>query len=178
MSTTSAHAAAVPDEDLPWRGAPKLGALLRLSYEAARIRAVAALYERGFGDITQTELGLFHFPGPDGARPIDLAQRCHMSKQAMNYVLTHMEASGYLERRGAEGENRLVFLTRRGHRVYKLLRETMFALEAELRQKIGARRFDAFLDVLQEIVLEEQREHAESNSAGRTHDLPRRRPRG
>ncbi len=38
-------------------------------------------------------------PNLDSTRPIDLAQRCNMTKQAMNYVLTGMTAKGYIARK-------------------------------------------------------------------------------
>jgi DNA-binding MarR family transcriptional regulator len=155
---------------------PRLGALVRLSYEAVRARVVQALHDQGFPDITQTELGVFQSSGPDRARPIDLAQRCHMTKQAMNYVLTQMEERGYLERRSeGEADNRLVYLTPRGAKVLHLVRSTIDALEAEWRSKIGARRFDEFLKVMEQITQEEVRLRGEATSAT-VLQLRRRRP--
>ena len=34
-----------------------------------------------------------------GVRPAELAERCFMTKQAMNYLLRDLEDRGYIERR-------------------------------------------------------------------------------
>lgn len=136
--------------------APRLGALVRLLYDTLRSRMVGALHDHDYPGITQTELLVFSAQGPEGARPIDLAQRCHMSKQAMNYVLTHMERSGYLERRGDADDDRLVHLTPLGRKVHRLLLTTIRDAHAQWAATVGLRRFNACLDVLQEIVVTEQ----------------------
>jgi DNA-binding MarR family transcriptional regulator len=152
---------------------PRLGALVRLAYEAVRARVVQALHDHGFPDITQTELGVFQSSGPERARPIDLAQRCHMTKQAMNYVLAQMEERGYLERRSdGDSDTRLVYLTPRGSKVLHIVRSTIDELEVEWRAKIGQQRFDQFLHVMDEIIQEETRLQGQAAS---TAVLPMRR---
>src|SRR2546426_11710077 len=76
---------------------PMIGSLLRLPHEVVLLRMLAALKANGF-DITQTELGVFLYPGPEGRRPVDLARQCNMSRQAMNYVLAGLEHRGYIQR--------------------------------------------------------------------------------
>src|ERR1700743_2684552 len=78
--------------------APLIGSLLRLPREHIVARVLAEFHRQGF-DVPQPELGVFMFPGPDGRRPADLARQCHMSRQAMNYVLTELERRDYMERR-------------------------------------------------------------------------------
>jgi DNA-binding MarR family transcriptional regulator len=150
------------------------GALLRMGHDAARARLVQALHANGFSEITQTEFALFQHPGPHGARPIELAARCNMSKQSLNYVLAQMEASGYIERGDDADGNRVVKLTRRGRKVVLVLRETMAAVEEEWKAKIGARRYAEFREVLQQIVNEE-RQSSPQPGAGIARHLPRRR---
>ena len=74
-----------------------IGSLLRLPHEVIVARMLAALNAKGF-DISPTELGVFLYPGPEGRRPIELARQCHMTRQAMNYVLAGLERRGYIER--------------------------------------------------------------------------------
>jgi DNA-binding MarR family transcriptional regulator len=68
----------------------------------------------GFRDLTVAHLAVFQFPGPHHVRPIELAERADISKQAMNHLLGELEDRGYLERKPlARGTD--VVLTRRGH---------------------------------------------------------------
>ena len=97
------------------RQPPFVGALLRMTYQAARRRQLEAQIERGFSDLNQAHLNVLVFPPPDGIRPTDLAERTYMTKQAMNYLLAQLESLGYIERRAEKGQGRrLVYLTRRG----------------------------------------------------------------
>jgi len=95
---------------------PLIGALLRTPFETVRERMLAGLHERGFSDLVAAHLDVFQYPGPDGQRPSELAQRARMSKQALNYLLGQMEKLGYLERRqdGEDHRFRRIHLTQRG----------------------------------------------------------------
>lgn len=153
-----------------------MGRAVRLTYEALRARVVHALHEHGFPDITESDLGVFYSSGPERARPIDLAERCHMTKQAMNYVLSKMQESGYLERRtDGDSDNRLVHLTPRGWKVLEVIRQTIDAVEGEWRKKVGRQRFESYLEVMEEIILAEARAH-EDAAPGTIVQLRRRRP--
>ena len=76
---------------------PLIGALLRLPHEVVLVRMLETINANGF-DITQTELAVFLYPGPEGRRPIDIARQCNMTRQAMNYVLAGLENRGYILR--------------------------------------------------------------------------------
>jgi len=39
-------------------------------------------------------MAVLQFPGPDGARPIELAERAGMGKRAMNQLLRSLEGVG------------------------------------------------------------------------------------
>src|SRR5678816_2105404 len=80
-------------------GPPLIGALLRLPWEAVRQRMLERLHERGFDDLDAAHLNVFQYPGPQGARPSELAARLRISKQALNYLLGELERLRYLERR-------------------------------------------------------------------------------
>ena len=57
------------------------------------------LHESGFEDFDAAYLNVFQYPGPQGARPSELATRLRISKQALNYLLGELERLDYLERR-------------------------------------------------------------------------------
>jgi DNA-binding MarR family transcriptional regulator len=126
-----------------------VGALLRLCWQDCRERILVAVRARGFTDLTQVHLGIFGWPMPDGVRPIDLAERTYMTKQALNYVLVQLEQRGYLERRGEGARSRrLIYMTPRGWQVAETMRATMQQLEAEWGARVGRRKFAEFMKVL------------------------------
>lgn len=132
---------------------PLIGALLRLPHEFIMARMLAAMNSFGF-DVTLTELGVFLYPGPDGRRPIDLARQCHMSRQAMNYVLAGLERRGYIERHAVSAPAaRVVRLTDRGWKMTAHLRNTVTAIEQEWTAHLGAQRFDALRETLHDLSL-------------------------
>jgi DNA-binding MarR family transcriptional regulator len=130
---------------------PMIGALLRLPHEAMVSRLQAVLDRRGLA-LTQTELGVFLFPGPEGRRPSDLARQCAMTRQAMNYVLKGLEKGGYLERRDAEAANgRVVRVTERGRKVILVIRREVEGIEREWASHLGLRRFEELRGTLRDL---------------------------
>src|ERR1044071_4250663 len=80
-------------------GPPLIGALLRVPWEAVQRHMLQRLHERGFDDLEAAHLNVFQYPGPQGARPSELAARLRISKQALNYLLRQLERLGYIERK-------------------------------------------------------------------------------
>ena len=130
---------------------PYVGALLRLTYQLARERQLAAQAKRGFSDLNQALLSVLVYPPPDGVRPSDLAERTNMTKQAMNYLLGQLEQLGYVERRANNGRRRSVYLTKKGWTVFETQWMAMRDLEEEWAKRVGQKRFAEFLDVLREL---------------------------
>ena len=123
-----------------------------MAYQVARRRQLAAQAERGFSDLNQAHLTVLVYPPPDGVRPTDLAERCYMTKQAMNYLLGELEKLGYVERRAEKGRGRrLVYLTRKGWQVFETQWASMQQLEREWAAVIGQKRFDDFLGTLRQL---------------------------
>jgi DNA-binding MarR family transcriptional regulator len=132
---------------------PKIGVLLRLPHEVVTARMLSALADKGF-DITPTELGVFLYPGPDGRRPVDLARQCHMTRQAMNYVLAGLERRGYIERQaGPSAAGRVVCLTARGWAMIEPIRTCVDEVEREWVAHLGVQRFKAMRDTLHDLSL-------------------------
>lgn len=129
-----------------------VGALLRMTYQLTRERQFTALIENGFGDLNQALLSVMIYPYPDGARPLELAERTNMTKQAMNYLLGQLEALGYVERRAGKGSSRrLVFLTRRGWQAVDTIRAAVKEVEAEWAETLGEKRFGEFTEMLRQL---------------------------
>jgi DNA-binding MarR family transcriptional regulator len=134
---------------------PLVGARLRYLLGAVEARIGQALRDAGFADIQLAHFKVLRFPPPENERPIDLAQRAGMTKQAMNYLLVQLEDLGYVHRSPGEKSGRTISLTDNGWKVAQIQRATVRAVEREWAGKMGAWRFETFLAVLTELVASE-----------------------
>ncbi len=134
-------------------GPPLIGALLRIPLEAVRQRMLDGLGERGFDDLDPAHLAVFQYPGPQGARPSELAAQLRISKQALNYLLGELERLGYLERRPDPDDlrSKRIALTPRGKTVVRVIRETVTELEREWEAQLGTKRFAQLRTLLEEL---------------------------
>jgi DNA-binding MarR family transcriptional regulator len=134
-------------------GPPLIGALLRMPWEAVQRRMLARLHEHGFEDLDAAHLNVFQYPGPQGAKPSELAARLRVSKQALNYLLGELERLGYLERRPDPDDLRAkrVVLTRRGVAAIGVIREAVAELEAEWERQLGRKEFAQLRALLQNL---------------------------
>ena len=133
-------------------GPPFVGALLRQCWRRVRERIQEAVRAAGFEDLQEAHLAVFTYPLPDGVRPSDLARRMEMTPQATNYLITQVEALGYLERRAPDGsDRRLVYLTERGQQVGETIYACLRQLQTEWAEEIGPGRFGDFMDVLRRL---------------------------
>src|SRR3954449_9578238 len=124
-------------------GPPLIGALLRVPWEAVQRHMLERLHERGFDDLDAAHLNVFQYPGPQGARPTELATRLRISKQALNYLLGELERLGYLERRPDPDDQRSkrIALTSRGVGAVSVIREAVEETEAAWSERLGPKRF-------------------------------------
>ena len=131
-------------------GPPLIGALLRTPWEAVQRRMLERLHERGFDDLDAAHLNVFQYPGPQGARPSELAARLRISRQALNYLLGELERLDYLERRPDPDDlrSKRVALTRRGTSAIGVIREAVGEVETAWTQQLGPKRFAQLRDLL------------------------------
>jgi DNA-binding MarR family transcriptional regulator len=136
-------------------GPPLIGALLRMPWEAIQRRMLERLHERGFDDLDAAHLNVFGYPGPQGARPSELAVRLRISKQALNYLLGELERLDYLERRADpdDGRSKRVALTARGIAAIGVIREAVAELETTWKRQLGSKRFSELRALLIELNL-------------------------
>jgi DNA-binding MarR family transcriptional regulator len=127
-----------------------IGALLRMPWEKVQRRMLQRLHERGFDDLDAAHLNVFQYPGPQGARPSELATRLRMSKQAVNYLLGALERLDYLQRQPDPDDlrSKRVVLTRRGVDAIAVIREAVRELETEWTRELGPKRFAQLRDLL------------------------------
>lgn len=124
---------------------PLLASVLRRLHLAMRKRVYEDVQRAGFTDLAPAHLYVFQLPGPDGARPTDLAARTNMTKQAMNHLLSFLEREGYLTRQadGEDGRARVVRLTDRGRALEEAMRLSAARVELEWTEQVGSRRMAA-----------------------------------
>src|SRR3954447_23141542 len=106
---------------------PLIGALLRMPWEAVQRHMLERLHAHGFADFDAAYLNVFQYPGPQGARPSDLAVRLRISKQALNHLLGQLEKLGYLERRPDPDDlrSKRIILSKRGKAAVAVIRDAV-----------------------------------------------------
>src|SRR5215468_1527973 len=116
-----------------------IGALLRVPAQAIHRRLIGGLNDAGFDDLRLPHIAVFQYPGPDGCRPSELAERAGMSKQAMNQLLQSLEQLEYIRRSDAkeDGRARIVRFTKRGQAVWDEIYEILTQIETEWRAALG-----------------------------------------
>jgi DNA-binding MarR family transcriptional regulator len=131
-------------------GPPLIGALLRMPWEAVQRHMLERLHERGFEDFDAAYLNVFQYPGPQDARPSELASRLRMTKQAVNYLLGELERLDYLTRQPDPDDlrSKRVALTPRGKSAIRVIREAVGEMENSWAQQLGPKRFDQLRNLL------------------------------
>ena len=134
-------------------GPPLIGALLRMPWEAVQRRMLELLHARGFDDLDAAHLNVFQYPGPQGARPSELAARLRITKQALNYLLGELERLGYLERRPDPDDlrSKRIVMTSRGTSAILVIREAVADMETAWSERLGATRFEQLRTLLVEL---------------------------
>ena len=124
-----------------------------MPWEEVQRRMLARLHERGFDDLDAAHLHVFQYPGPQGARPSELAARLRISKQALNYLLGQLERLGYLERVADSDDlrSKRVALTARGTAAIGVIREAVADLETAWARELGPDRFAQLRGLLLEL---------------------------
>jgi DNA-binding MarR family transcriptional regulator len=151
-TTSSSHFTKTAMNGEPF-GPPLIGALLRMPWEAVQRHMLERLHERGFDDFDAAYLNVFQYPGPQGARPSDLAARLRISKQALNYLLGELERLDYLERQPDPDDlrSKRVALTPRGTAAISVIREAVGEIETTWAQQLGPKRFAQLRKLLLEL---------------------------
>ena len=134
-----------PDQDLTL-----LFAALNAATSAAIVRRVA---DAGHPDLRPAHGYLFQHLVEGPARVGALADKLGMTAQGASKMIIELERLGYVERRGdpADGRNRIVALTARGHDGIAAGRAARAAITAELRAVLGEAAADRLVADLQRL---------------------------
>jgi DNA-binding MarR family transcriptional regulator len=132
---------------------PLIGALLRTPWEAVQRHMLQRLHERGFADFDAAYLNVFQYPGPQGARPSDLAARLRITKQALNHLLGQLEKLGYIEREPDPDDlrSKRVVLTTRGNSAVRVIRVAVAEIEDSWARQLGTKRLAQLRQLLSDV---------------------------
>jgi DNA-binding MarR family transcriptional regulator len=124
-----------------------------MPWESVQKHMLTRLHEHGFDDLDAAHLNVFSYPGPQGARPSELAARLRVSKQALNYLLGELERLDYVERRPDPDDlrSKRVALTDRGVSAVGVIREAVAEMETTWSDRLGPKRFAQLRNLLRDL---------------------------
>jgi DNA-binding MarR family transcriptional regulator len=128
-----------------------IGAMLRVVWQWVRDEMYAGVVAAGYDDLNGAHVGLWRYPGLDGFRPSELADRAGITKQSVNDLLGHLEGHGYLERvpDAADGRARVIRLTPKGRKLGKTIHAEARLAQQRIADILGRRRFSELHDSLE-----------------------------
>ena len=122
---------------------PYVGALLRVVWQWVRDQMYLGVIAVGYDDLNPAHIGLWRYPGLEGLRPSQLADRVGITKQSVNDLLPYLEQHGYLLRvaDSADGRARVIRLTPKGRRLEQAIYAQAGAAELRIAEILGPERF-------------------------------------
>ncbi|HEX4863026.1 MAG TPA: MarR family transcriptional regulator [Acidimicrobiales bacterium] len=125
------------------RRSPYVGAMLGVVWQWVRDQLYAGVVAAGYHDLNAAHVALWRYPGLEGLRPSQLADRVGITKQSVNELLGHLEAHGYLLRvpDPADRRARVIRLTSKGQRLEHTIYAEAGAAQQRIAEILGPRRF-------------------------------------
>jgi DNA-binding MarR family transcriptional regulator len=122
---------------------PYVGALLGIVWQWVRDQLYAGVVAAGYDDLNAAHVGLWRYPGLEGLRPSQLADRRGITKQSVNDLLGQLEQRGYLSRvaDSADRRARVIRLTSKGWRLQKTIYAEAASAQMRIEEILGPRRF-------------------------------------
>jgi DNA-binding MarR family transcriptional regulator len=116
---------------------------MRVIWQWTWSRINDAVVAAGYTDINPAHISLFRYPGLDGQRMTDVAQRMQITKQSVHELIGHLERVGYLVREPdpTNRRARLVHLTAAGLKLQEVTRRAARDAEREVATILGEPRF-------------------------------------
>jgi DNA-binding MarR family transcriptional regulator len=132
---------------------PNIGILFRDLHHELVQRVTAGLADAGFSDIRPAHTAVFQHIDADGTRLTDLAERAHITKQSMGYLVDYLEEHGYLERRPDPNDRRvaLICLTEHGWNQVRTALSIIAEIEDEWTRELGKTRMRQLRDAVSEL---------------------------
>lgn len=130
-----------------------IGLVLRDAYLAVDRAVQEAVAREGFTELRPGHHVVLRHIGPDGERPVVIAERAQVSRQAIAKVIDDLERLGWVRRDPdpLDGRGVIVRLTDRGRAGLAVGRQVMQEIEAQLVTELGPRRWQAMRDALERL---------------------------
>jgi DNA-binding MarR family transcriptional regulator len=130
-------------DDPDGQRSPYVGAMLGVVWRWVRDQLYAGVVAAGYDDLSSAHVRLWSYPGLEGLRPSQLADRVGITKQSVNDLLGHLERQGYLLRvpDSADGRGRVIRLTSKGRRLERAIYAEAGAAQLRIAEILGPRRF-------------------------------------
>jgi DNA-binding MarR family transcriptional regulator len=131
-----------------------IGALVAITSDALRQQARKRLAAVGFTDVRPAHDVVFALLRAEGDRIVELAKRAQMTKQAMGYLVTYLEAHDYLERvpDPADGRAQIVRRTKRGWAFQRSARQVVQEIQNEWAEQFGEEQMQQLIGLLRDLV--------------------------
>ena len=133
---------------------PYIGHSMRVVWQWVWELNMQAAAHAGYDDVTPAHVSLFRYPGLDGHRLTDIAQRMQITKQSVHELIGHLEQLGYLVREPdpTNRRARLVRLTDKGHGLQETIRRQAHDADRRIAEMLGTRRYTEFRKALAIVV--------------------------
>jgi DNA-binding MarR family transcriptional regulator len=130
-----------------------LGLLLRDAYLAVDRAIQEALAQEGFSELRPSHATVLRHVGDEGERPVVIAERAQVTRQAIAKVIDELESAGIVQRvpDPQDGRGVIVRYTERGMTGLAIGRAKMEEIEAQLGAELGPRRWEAMRDALERL---------------------------
>ena len=132
---------------------PNIAELLHAPFQSLVDELHEGLAEAGYPDIRPAHGNVFGFIREEGSRLTELAERAHLTKQTMGYLVDYLEERGYLEREPDSNDKRakIVRLTDEGREAVRTARKIMGRIEARWAELLGEDRMEQLRELLKEL---------------------------
>jgi len=127
-----------------------IGILLRSPFNKLVEEIHEELARRGHPEIRPAHGTVFQFIGKHGARITDMAEKAHMTKQSMSYLVEYLEERGYVERRPDETDRRamLFSLTKKGWKVVDAAEKAIANVQKDWEKRMGKSAYRQLTELL------------------------------
>jgi DNA-binding MarR family transcriptional regulator len=117
--------------------------MLGVVWQWVRDQLYSGVVAAGYEDLNAAHVGLWRYPGLEGLRPSQVADRVGITKQSVNDLIAHLEQTGYLLRipDSADGRARVIRLTPKGKRLEQTIYAAAGAAQSRIAEILGPRRF-------------------------------------
>jgi DNA-binding MarR family transcriptional regulator len=131
-----------------------IGALLSIPSLNLTARVNSRLRERGFKEITESNLTVLRVLSPDGDRITNLARTASVTKQSMGYLVDQLEVAGYVQRVTDPSDARawIIRRTEKGWAYNRAAAEEVARLQQEWDRLLGPRKMKQLTNLLAELV--------------------------